>query len=169
MKAEEEKYYTPESGEFKDGFEYEYLEGNNRWIEDSVLSVFDPTTMELIQDSFNQGELRVKHLDKSDIESLDWEQDKSFEEFTESKKINVYNKALKFRGNDSRLMLIHNTVSNWVLLSWANPKDASYVVEVRHEKLSTAPTINLQTNNTIFAGTIKNKSEFKQVLKMIGI
>jgi hypothetical protein len=143
MKTEEEKYYKPESGEFKDGFEYEYLEGNNRWIEDSVLSVFDPTTMELIQDSFNQGELRVKHLDKSDIEDVGWE-------FTGKGVADWYKIEGDFDiGNWTayEAVMIHDSSCDWVKI---------HVLD-RGEEVE------------IFQGTIKNKSVFKQVLKMIGI
>jgi len=143
MKAEEEKYYTPESGEFKDGFEYEYLEGNNRWIEDSVLSVFDPTTMELIQDSFNQGGLRVKHLDKSDIESLDW----------------VYQKSNDY-GYDY-FTLKKNAFKDYYILFSSRTK--RIVIGLSGEYTFTGE------GTPLFDGWTKNKSVFKQVLKMIGI
>ena len=74
---EEEKYYTPKIEEFHVGFEYErinnlYYSGNSlskgEWVKDE-LSDTDLSDMEYI---INHEEVRVKHLDRDDIESLNW-------------------------------------------------------------------------------------------------
>ena len=59
------KYYTPEIEEFFVGFEYEWLNEENKWIKES-----SPT--EISQEGFDEQTygLRVKYLDKEDIESL---------------------------------------------------------------------------------------------------
>jgi hypothetical protein len=63
----ENNYYTPELEEFHIGFEYEWLNENNDWIKES-----SPT--EITEDGFDEQTygLRVKYLDREDIESLGW-------------------------------------------------------------------------------------------------
>jgi hypothetical protein len=71
---EENKYYTPEIYEFHDGFEYEYNEYNEeedeftgRWIS----TKFDSRCgLGHDQNHFlSDGQIRVKYLDKEDIEA----------------------------------------------------------------------------------------------------
>ncbi len=64
--TEEAKYYTPEIEEFHVGFEYEWRnKGSNDW---NTAKIKDP---EQLADVWNTiYDLRVKYLDRSDIESL---------------------------------------------------------------------------------------------------
>lgn len=63
-----EKYYTPELSEFHVGFEYEY----------TLLAGWRSNTFQLdsniqaLEQAINAGYIRVKHLDREDIESLGW-------------------------------------------------------------------------------------------------
>lgn len=70
------KYYTPEISEFHVGFEYEsktiiYMptEQVEHW---TSLLIKDPNTYWLTE-SLKDGDIRVKYLDKEDIESMGWE------------------------------------------------------------------------------------------------
>jgi hypothetical protein len=63
------KYYTPEIEEFHVGFEYEVNYGENRWVEEKLHSKPQVVTLPYM----NLENIRVKHLDKEDIESLGWE------------------------------------------------------------------------------------------------
>lgn len=71
----EEKYYTPKIEEFHVGFEFEYNNKHNGWEKDSMkfpnnyAFLFDVRTHEDI--------IRVKYLDREDIESLGWELDQT--------------------------------------------------------------------------------------------
>jgi len=160
----ENKYYTPEEEEFHVGFKYEALWGvenvDGEWLKETFSK---DQSIHSTEDT-----VRVKKLDREDIESEDFECDERFQEFSETSKTNIYTKIKKYNGDDARLMLFHNTVNNLVSISWANPAGASYVAEKRFLKLSIA-TITVQINNNIFLGTIKNKSKLKDVLKMIEI
>ena len=65
----ENKYYTPEIEEFYVGFKYERgnkaTEGNStKWYKEKI------TSAQEIVDIFCCEEIRVKYLDKEDIESL---------------------------------------------------------------------------------------------------
>jgi len=68
-----EKYYTPELDEFHVGFEYEQ-ELNGVWEKD----VFEPNKYIDDKQMFDEGylddgDIRVKYLDREDIESLGFE------------------------------------------------------------------------------------------------
>jgi hypothetical protein len=59
----ENKYYTPSIDEFHVGFKYQELDSNDVWV--------DKVFYSLLLD-FNINYVRVKYLDKEDIESLGW-------------------------------------------------------------------------------------------------
>jgi len=69
----EAKYYTPEIEEFHVGFEYEYF------IMDEWYPVaYHPSDMAGVDKLFarlHSDKIRVKYLDREDIESLNWELD----------------------------------------------------------------------------------------------
>ena len=151
------KYYTPSIEEFHIGFEYEYRNGD-KWEKD-ILSKFSE---EMTPDTFVAGfiiasmfcnidgtlteegksSIRVKYLDKEDIESLGWEyvEDRGMSEnygYT-------FNKPIQYlSGGDAWYKLRY-----W----FTNHR-------VRIEPLG----------GPIFDGTIKNKSELKILLKQLGI
>ena len=62
----ENKYYTPELHEFFDKFEYESFD--IIWKKE----IFDFRDLDVIDDEIREGKIRVKHLDREDIESLGW-------------------------------------------------------------------------------------------------
>jgi len=67
---ENNKYYTPTIEEFHIGFEYQRLI-NNKWVDET----YDPWDDFLAGDvlfCISEQSLRVKYLDKEDIESLGW-------------------------------------------------------------------------------------------------
>ena len=74
----ENKYYTPSIEEFRVGFEYEYKDlAHNlkdfEWFKDSIkYDGYDYIIPSYIQKWINEGNVRVKYLDKEDIESLGW-------------------------------------------------------------------------------------------------
>jgi hypothetical protein len=67
MIKEEYKYYTPIIEEFHVGFEYETL-SENEWVSVKVAS--NPNQFERIIKFIPDNKIRVKYLDKEDIESL---------------------------------------------------------------------------------------------------
>ena len=66
----ENKYYIPEISEFHVGFEYE-IKLEDLWINQSYNSI----AMSEIDKGITNQYIRVKYLDKQDIESLGWEID----------------------------------------------------------------------------------------------
>ena len=61
-----DKYYTPEIEEFHVGFEYEVNYGKDRWVKEGLH--YAPQVVTLPYK--NLENIRVKHLDREDIESL---------------------------------------------------------------------------------------------------
>lgn len=148
------KYYTPELEEFYVGFEFEMRVVSHRAHQDELIreEVFMPCVWKAftnLKDVFNVeydslGEhlkttvpdsVRVKYLDREDIESL------GFRIYQEGSNFYVYLK-------DNQLTL------------HLNPEYPNKI-ELRYNHHS--------WKYGQFLGTIKNKSELKKVLKMLGI
>lgn len=152
---EGKKYYTPELEEFHVGFEYEYKDGPESDFEPKIHTVFTEQEKRMWVHEFREFEgkyvtapifYRVKYLDREDIESLGW------------KKFNGFNNNFcretftTYEREDGYLMTIHNNCyeqAYWFYIH--NQKDGN---EQKHEE---------------FRIKIKNKSELKKVLKMLGI
>lgn len=68
------KYYTPDVSEFYIGFECEYLVKGNKWINQKIFRIHDMIYIEsLFEPRMGGSSVRVKYLDKEDIESLGFE------------------------------------------------------------------------------------------------
>lgn len=136
---EESKYYTPEIEEFHVGFEYELrvAGGGDRFVKEELHNFdFDLFLNNLYRDNEEEFNLRVKHLDREDIESLGF-------------------KLLKEDLNGKAF--IHKI--NVELQIWWSSKGT---IDIDNG-------MSYSDCRTYFYGTIKNKSELKRVLKMIGI
>jgi len=144
------KYYTPELEEFHIGFEYE------------VLMVLDQDTWDntkISKEGFNQNfdrilnhpeQCRVKYLDKEDIESFG------------------------FRRNG-------RSIDDWYYLNKTVERALSahrdYSISIQHD-FDTNQGIVIRgfewedlkgTEETLYRGTCKNKSEFKKLMKQLNI
>lgn len=143
----ENKYYTPKIEEFYVGFEYQVLYRNvdsQWWVDknwktnDSVHNFFNLQ----VPRSYNiPSSVRVKYLDKEDIESLGFKQNLNEHKLV---KFPVFEKECKY----GLLKLYFST-------------------EIKDIRIS---IINLNKNETnIFIGECKNKSELKKLLKQLNI
>jgi len=134
------KYYTPKIEEFGVGFEYEVngLEGiwdngdeDREWvhtsIDDNIHQLFSETKR-LKEEPQN---IRVKYLDKKDIESLGFKKS-----------------------------MTHN--------NWYDYKNERYWLYKENEK-DWRWIISDEESEVSFAGSIKNKSELKKLLKQLNI
>ena len=149
----ENKYYTPTIEEFHVGFEYEVNFGsieNPDWVKESL---YRGTEVIVLPFMITQN-IRVKYLDKEDIESLGWE-------FV----------SLKYEGNKIRKLkkeYLNKDITS--LKSWEIEYCYYYM------------DYNFDTNHLVihndqeysasyvwFDGIIKNKSELKILLKQLGI
>lgn len=160
-----DKYYTPDISEFYVGFEYENKEGfldgtvklqeqfdNSKWIYNCVEIGDLPYIHRALYGINSTNELcgvRVKYLDKEDIESLGWK-------ITGGKLIKNVRDEFELPFNDPReshdkVRLIFNYSSKWCLITSGN-------YDILYGDWSTR-----------FCGYIKNKSELCKLMKQLGI
>jgi hypothetical protein len=138
----ENKYYTPEISEFSPGFEYEYL-GHfgtdfGKWITD-LCSI----NLKLIHDLLVMNNIRIKYLDKEDIESLG---------FIFSDRDSKYGNEDRFIFNQICININKNNYTN-----------------IKVCKMVDNPYENHGNHYVLFNGTIKNKSELVKILKMVKV
>lgn len=137
-----DKHYTPDISEFHPGFEFEYdtpqppMGSTSKWEK----RVYGDSNEENLIKTWNHhaGFIRVKYLDREDIESLGF---KHIEE-------EVYEKYVGREGEypeKYQLFIEDGKVEIW------------------------ADILDLNPYQTLFHGTIKNKSELKRILAMIGV
>ncbi|MEE9379620.1 MAG: hypothetical protein V3V33_16465 [Candidatus Lokiarchaeia archaeon] len=103
------KYYTPEIEEFHVGFEYEVAindsEEGIKWI---VLICNEGQVIPEI--NLDKGKyVRVKYLDREDIESLGWKYQPDRD-----------NIELFYDNKTRKHSIIHNTINNWVIVTLRN-------------------------------------------------
>lgn len=157
---EEKKYYTPTIEEFHVGFEYEYKSEDGKystfanskgeWIKKTFeneaeygmeeLTEFQSIESALQNEYKRYGDVRVKYLDKEDIEALGWEK--------QLDRVNIQPPIFYWK----------KIGSSWYRLTIHSP-----------EEFSIWHTENTSHLSCIFQGTIKNKSRLKLVMEMVGI
>jgi hypothetical protein len=145
------KYYTPDIEEFHVGFECE-MKRDDEWIQYIIGdSHFATAGMEMF---LKNGRFRVKYLDKEDICSTNskW----MLEREDTVGKITCFVVVLdSFRGRRrTTIKVAYNFVTHWAAIAWVE------------EKFN---MMGEQNEHAIFSGFIKNKSEFKRILKIIGV
>ena len=151
-----DKYYTPDISEFHFGFEYETANPyESKWVKVIVNGEYD-TVGDLNLYIPTGQSLKVKYLDKEDIESLDWEytnniQDKNVLKF---RKWNDYYKL-----EDAEIM---GDSSDYIYYDFLN-------YNIKTKELIIHNNEEFGDYYQIFEGAIKNKSELKILLKQIGI
>lgn len=157
----ENKYYTPEIEEFHIGFEYEIYSDKiatypiNGSYEQTNFHrhKYDTKDIRLSQlgTRIFEKKVRVKYLDKEDIESL------GFDKLSKDKYFLEY--GILIPGAD----YYWHPYGNWKYRITTPDKDFpnSFIIEGRNP--SNAGTFRK------FVGTIKNKSELKKLMKQLGI
>ncbi len=134
----ENKYYTPTIEEFHIGFECEVLgiigakEDQRLFSQPTIISQKELPILHLI-------EIRVKYLDKSDIESLGWDHD---------------------LGSPGRY-----EYKDYVLYNFNN----SNIFTIKIKRSFIKYTENFVSFDILFEGTIKNKSQLKFIMTCLGI
>jgi len=148
------KYYKPSIEEFHVGFEFETLEtdrdgsGNKSWNKWKLGN--QPTFLKHIFDKYYgpnevEGSVRVKKLDREDIESLGWAFDKT----------SIGETQLKFFKDN--LCLYYRENEHQVGIFTLDPSKCGY-----YSKYNVDPC----RINTV---TIMNKSELKRILLQINV
>ncbi len=146
--SEESKYYTPNISEFHVGFEYQIYEDfdvnpTQEWHKQVYgRNGADAERIDHISEfSIKNNKVRVKYLDREDIESLGW------------KKVFNGDSLNIFRIGDNFLTSL-KVIETKFLLHTGSYEDGQTNVELK---------------KVLFEGTIKNKSELQILMKQIGI
>jgi len=140
------KYYTPEIEEFHEGFEFEYQETDAaQWVDAIYKIGWTGDLLNIIDHMFYSG-VRVKHLDREDIESL------GFVKSGLAKDVFISKERHDIQGIGE-----------------------NYVIGINFKKELNYMQVFYTSNETntvgaiFFAGKLKNKSELKRILKQIGV
>jgi len=145
----ENKYYTPEIEEFYVGFEYErFIPKSNSTEEEcwEKLSMsINYLSLEELDNEIIEKEIRVKYLDKEDIESFGFKHEGG-------KLIKNYKDYFIYKVDNHKQYNLSYTYPNKIL-------------RIDIEDLNMFE----ESMNYLFQGTIKNKSEFKKLLKQLNI
>ncbi len=142
----ENKYYTPELSEFHIGFIFQTQNQQKEWRKPTFFG--NPEALDSINKLLKRGDVRVKYLDKEDIESLEFSIKPPTSEYLQPN--DYYEKSYKDpRGVHNKIKIIHNKYSNWILITLGGDE------------------ITFEDEVTRFSGRIKNKSELIKLLKQL--
>lgn len=155
--TEQEKYYTPDLSEFHVGFEYEmksrFGNGTVKTLEDynksewekHIFSIGEFPYVERTMNGMNPHNhppaIRVKFLDRQDIEDFGWV-------FSDNYEYSFYFKKELIRGDKFKMCfhLFYFSLRNKICITRGDS----------------------QASWQYFDGIVKNKSELKRILKQIG-
>ena len=151
----ENKYYTPTIEEFHVGFEFERFIPKSNTTEEECWEKLPMSvnylTLDELDEEIIENEIRVKYLDKEDIESLG---------FTHLPKKSLKGLTERFiiEGLYKRLNKEYDDTMWWdVYLEYA-PDIKRVIIKG-----------DMSSNEKFFEGVIKNKSELRVLLKQLGI
>lgn len=138
----ESKYYTPSIEEFHIGFEYEY-DGTGYGVY-YRLRVDNIDSFYRVKDDIEFGDVRVKYLDKEDIESLGF--------------ICKYEANSMYYTYKESVSLFNSGVWTLKLINW--PSEDNIRLTISDASVD---------DEVIFRGKIRNKSELIKILKQLGV
>lgn len=152
-----EKYYTPSIEEFHVGFEYEKSNEPYRRGYDKKIFTEDDMYNDNFMYHFDVKNTRVKYLDKQDIEECGWEV------ISETKL-----KSYDLPSGDAhfiRTVLKRTYVDEDVIITMYDKQR----VIIRRNNTRNLRAYDKNKTFDVFVGVIKNKSELKNIMKMINI
>lgn len=153
---EENKYYVPEISEFHVGFRFQVKDldddlVNTVWRDDEVL---DWSSFVVFHDYIKKGDIRVPYLTKEDIEAEGWDFDNNMGEEPGDGDIGFVLEPCKpFEPTPSpyiQYVLMYNTKTHFAVIE--------RIVDCGSGR-----------EDMLFRGKIKNRSEFRRILKMIRV
>ena len=140
MEVMTEKYYTPSIEEFHVGFEYEEivsgLKYDKKIYEGRTLNDYEGEMQGSIQEDIEDGEIRVKYLDKEDVLSLGWEPFANKEDYVFDYFINQYDSYQIHTQFDNQFTQIYNwggTVFEGVVKNKSELKKLMQMLDIKKE------------------------------------
>jgi hypothetical protein len=175
----ENKYYTPTIEEFHVGFEYEYRNTVRDSSGNQIKSMWKKETFGLDMPGWNletvfimiqNDNIRVKYLDKEDIESLGFEKSKKnqwvgYEDYFSGNVSGEYGYFLYVTIHYPRLYTKSKRVEDNLFKIIVHRHYTSNEYETSNIDYS----LNTNESEVVFKGTIKNKHELERVLTMLNI
>jgi hypothetical protein len=170
---ERSKHYIPDISEFYVGFEYERK--NGEYWEKDIITPTDlyGTTAKGYENEFEEiatklRDVRVKYLDREDIESLGFERDSYYCEIIDN--IEPTRKPMMlgagFSKNSIVIQCICDSPNGYgftdVYYDMVDQDTGVYIIKYNKEE-------KFKRDKILFSGKIKNKSELKKILKQIGV
>lgn len=141
MSSEQHKYYTPTIEEFCVGFEFEVNSGKpNGQVENWFKYVFRINDFVAIKKYIEDNLVRVKLLDRADIEGEGWK----FEQENDMR--DYFKKVVSYRGDNIIFKMCYMYSTGWLLV-WVDETD----------------------NGTRFSGNIRNITELRKLLNQLGL
>lgn len=160
----ENKYYTPELKEFCEGFEFERVvygghpphEENNFHWNNNVFSFREDANeiTYMFSAGMSKKGLRIKYLDKEDIESLGWEMNERGSKYGNRYQFDICGGFSPRNGLNGYWM--------------SADKENNTIISI-NKVLANEFTIDGPKQYKVFEGTIKNKSELSRLMKQLGI
>ncbi len=159
----ENKYYTPNREDFREGFEYEQLHcaystvdfrlTSSQWIK-HIFDDFTSPENYLLDEKFENKSIRVPFLTKEQIESEGWE----FNEVEIVKPNLMCYKKGTMHGDEVLYQIIYILSTKWILIYVGN-----YIIR------TTLNNNEIITNNTLFSGKCLSINEFRYICKLLNI
>lgn len=147
-----EKYYTPTIEEFHVGFEYEKNNEPYRRGYDKEIFTEDDMYNDNFMYHFDVKNTRVKYLDKQDIEELGWHSEMVINVWSEDD--DIIDGYVINQSNTDTYVLLYSEEDN--------------IVGIYLQRIYNEMSGNWEEHR-LFSGYIKNKSELKNIMKMINI
>lgn len=149
----ENKYYTPTIDEFYVGFRFEVL--NNEIWEWQHMNASRLQEINFDDNTDNMSKYRVKYLDKTDIESL------GFEEVNDVEVCNLF-KTITLHSDEDTKYYIKYLDEHKLIKCYIS-------IYQEHSVRIVKELLNKYNPRQVFQGIVKNKSELVKLLKMLGI
>jgi len=154
----ENKYYTPKIEEFHVGFEYEYRKKGAKWQnneDDEVASDLECDDIITLKSDIKNNLVRVKYLDKKDVEELGWKHDPNYDGEEMPSLFEKHGHSLGF-SIDQQM----------------TPKDTCYLLYLFPDQFVVIDSIykcGSGREEMLFRGYIKNISELKKLMQQLNI
>ena len=84
------EYYTPRIEDFYVGFEFVLWLNNSYWSKPRVWDYKTTDSLKQIEQDINNQQVKVKYLDKEDIESLSWHTEDNGECYNKTNAFDIY-------------------------------------------------------------------------------
>ena len=84
------EYYTPRIEDFYVGFEFVLWLNNSYWSKPRVWDYKTTASLKQIEQDINNQQVKVKYLDKEDIESLSWHTEDNGECYNKTNAFDIY-------------------------------------------------------------------------------